>query len=200
MKTASLLTQEIDLTPNCLMTRFPIVFGSGHQSFFYTQRYWYFYPEYLAEHGYSVFHFNFPNQLSPILKEKLENNFSERLRVGEKWHLIIEPNRFNDLANWNLLSHPLFASISILSERAQPKGLQLPIHIQWLVVEKQKTNQTPLLSSYKFHQWIKGAKAPSPDIVGLVPESQKKIAQILLNRMLQLAENDFEQYEMVSTK
>ena len=46
--------EKIDLVPNCLLTRYPIVFVTGRRSAFYFVNYWNQIPAYLAEHGYEV--------------------------------------------------------------------------------------------------------------------------------------------------
>ncbi len=43
-----------ELIPNCLLTRFPIVFVRGRQSPFYFLRYWNTVPQYLRNHGYEI--------------------------------------------------------------------------------------------------------------------------------------------------
>lgn len=46
---------KVTLHPNCLLTRFPIVFIGGAESRFYNGRYWNFIPKALKDHGYEVF-------------------------------------------------------------------------------------------------------------------------------------------------
>jgi hypothetical protein len=44
----------LQLTPNCLLTRYPLVFLTGHRSVFYFFNYWNLIPDFLKEHGYQV--------------------------------------------------------------------------------------------------------------------------------------------------
>lgn len=46
--------KHIDLVPNCLLTRYPLVFVTGPRSAFYFTNYWNQVPAFLAEHGYEV--------------------------------------------------------------------------------------------------------------------------------------------------
>lgn len=50
----SLRLRKIELAPNCLLTRHPIVFVTGRRSIFYFLNYWNQVPAFLAEHGYEV--------------------------------------------------------------------------------------------------------------------------------------------------
>ena len=47
--------ETIDLEPNCLLTKHPIVFVPGKKSLFFYGDYWGFIPFYLREHGYEVY-------------------------------------------------------------------------------------------------------------------------------------------------
>lgn len=46
--------KRLELIPNCLLTRYPLVFVTGKRSAFYFTNYWNQVPAYLAEHGYEV--------------------------------------------------------------------------------------------------------------------------------------------------
>ena len=46
--------QELELRPNCLLTRFPILLIAGQRSIFRPFHYWNEIPDYLREHGYEV--------------------------------------------------------------------------------------------------------------------------------------------------
>src|SRR5690606_20711209 len=48
------------LIPNCLLTRFPIVFIPGPRSIFFFRKYYFKLPSFLAEHGYEVFELHLP--------------------------------------------------------------------------------------------------------------------------------------------
>ncbi len=45
---------QLQLKPNCLLTRYPIVFLCGRRSPFYFLNYWNQIPDFLREHGYDV--------------------------------------------------------------------------------------------------------------------------------------------------
>lgn len=45
---------DLELRPNCLLTRSPIVFVTGRRSLFYFLNYWNEIPGFLREHGYEV--------------------------------------------------------------------------------------------------------------------------------------------------
>ncbi len=50
----SLRLRDIALVPNCLLTRYPIVFITGRRSVFYFLNYWNQVPAFLAAHGYEI--------------------------------------------------------------------------------------------------------------------------------------------------
>lgn len=49
------LLQQLELIPNCLLTRHPIAFLAGEKSIFRIYDYWNSVPEFLREHGYEVY-------------------------------------------------------------------------------------------------------------------------------------------------
>lgn len=51
---------NLELHPNCLLTRSPIVFVTGRRSLFYFLNYWNEIPGFLREHGYDVQVFTLP--------------------------------------------------------------------------------------------------------------------------------------------
>lgn len=46
--------KQLELRPNCLLTRAPLVFVTGRRSLLYFLNYWNEIPEFLREHGYQV--------------------------------------------------------------------------------------------------------------------------------------------------
>jgi hypothetical protein len=70
-----------DLIPNCLLTKYPLVFIPGPRSIFYFMRYWNEIPHFLASHGYEVFYLGLAwrgssrrkNHLAQFLNEKSKN-------------------------------------------------------------------------------------------------------------------------------
>lgn len=68
--------KNLDLIPNCLLTRHPILFVSGRRSLFYFSNYWNRVPRFLTEHGYQIFELELPwrneDQRRLVLREGLE--------------------------------------------------------------------------------------------------------------------------------
>jgi hypothetical protein len=80
---------HIELKPNCLLTRHPVVFVTGPRSVFYFRKYWNAYPEILAEHGYEVFTLHLPWQ-GPQRKNKLQD-FLHQQDGAKRFHFICDP-------------------------------------------------------------------------------------------------------------
>lgn len=80
---------KIQLKPNCLLTRHPIVFVTGPRSIFYFKKYWNAYPEILTEHGYEVFTLHLPwsgSQRGAVLQKFIR----EQEILKKKYHFICD--------------------------------------------------------------------------------------------------------------
>lgn len=135
-----------ELKPNCLLTRWPLLFVSGRKSLFYFQNYWNTVPSYLAQHGYEVFNLELPWRSRNKRIEALQGFFNEH-RSGDfcvsKFHLQIDLSTSEELVT--LLSKADFEAIASItlychvSEDARLaklmntlRGLKRPIEIIYL--------------------------------------------------------------------
>lgn len=104
---------EFPLQPNCLLTRYPVVFLTGPRSIFYFRKYWNAFPVYLAEHGYEVFTVHLPWK-GPARKQKLREFLAEQERTEKVFHFVV------DAATSVELAEVLHASPAVLSQTIPP--------------------------------------------------------------------------------
>ncbi len=98
----------LELKPNCLLTRYPIVFLSGRKSLFRLFDYWNEIPLYLREHGYDVWELEAPpgkDRTEAILRA-LED------LPADKCHLIGDSSSGEELEALARVSHPKIASLT----------------------------------------------------------------------------------------
>jgi len=123
---------EFELTPNCLLTRYPIVFLTGHRSLFYFLSYWNEIPAFLTAHGYQVYVMPLPWKTKAAGKF-LQHYFQRRSSQDQKFHFVIDPSLYSVFES--LLQDGAAAQIASVScighlqltERKSLKGLHLPI-------------------------------------------------------------------------
>lgn len=181
---------DFDLKPNCLLTRWPLVFISGTQSIFYAKKYWNLYPIYLAEHGYEVFHLELPTKRGAarirFFKKFLELEDSKHL------HLIFDQEVYQELnKELNLDSYKNIRSITVLTDlplkstKLSPSSIP---HEEILSAPGQRAK--PLVkAAYQLHQFLFGP-CPSLSTLGVCSDSQFENAEKLLLRAQDLAERD----------
>ena len=89
---------EVELKPNCLLTRYPILFISGYKSLFYFMNYFNHLPDFLKEHGYEVVVLNLAwkaeNTRSAQLLHFLKNAESQ----NKKFHIVYDESIHDEIA------------------------------------------------------------------------------------------------------
>lgn len=84
-----------NLQPNCLLTRYPIIFLSGKTSIFYYGRYWNCIPEWLEAHGYDVLDFEFSHNSFTQRTHELQSLLD--LLKGESFHFAADVSSIDEL-------------------------------------------------------------------------------------------------------
>lgn len=103
-----------ELTPNCLLTRYPLVFVPGQRSLFYFLKYWNEIPHFLASHGYEVFSLHLAWRKSPQRMDQLQRFLEEKSRSPkEKIHLFVDQSSAGEVAN--LLRKTSFSCLASLT-------------------------------------------------------------------------------------
>ena len=110
----------LQLTPNCLLTRYPIVFISGRRSLFYFLNYWNQIPDYLREHGYLIQEL----KLSWRDQNKRTSQLLKFIRELEApCHLIGDDSIESELELVRRLHHPNISSVTSVQVIAREKAL-----------------------------------------------------------------------------
>ncbi|GIL17777.1 MAG: hypothetical protein BroJett040_15280 [Oligoflexia bacterium] len=183
--------KQVELRPNCLLTKAPLLFVSGKKSLFYFLSYWNHLPQILAEHGYEVYHLNLPWKNSTLRQEKLD--FFLRTQA-QSFHLFIDPSTETELKNLISQRHyPTIQSITLVTDHQSTliqtnNSLRPTAHpIEEIILHP--TKKSSLL--WKVHQaWIK-SKAFPQQIVGWSGADQiHHIRNLFLERVIFLAERD----------
>lgn len=133
------LTEVKDLKPNCLLTRYPLLFIPGQRSLFYFLAYWNQIPHWLASHGYEVFLISLPWRNKERRKQALHRLLTQKSAENARFHLfldlssldivkaLLEENDFACLASVTLVGREDSQSQSLSARLAIPiEELELP--------------------------------------------------------------------------
>lgn len=82
---------DFALKPNCLLTRWPLLFVTGPRSLFYFSAYWNLYTSFLAEHGYEVFTLHLPWSDHRTRQQRLEQFLNEQEKAHRHFHFFVDP-------------------------------------------------------------------------------------------------------------
>jgi hypothetical protein len=107
---------EFELVPNCLLTRWPIVFMTGLRSPFYFRNYWNRIPLYLREHGYEVVEHDLPWRNSAARKSELELFLSAAQNQNLRFHFIFDATSVADSEWLAAQRHPVVASNTMVTD------------------------------------------------------------------------------------
>jgi hypothetical protein len=86
-----------DLKPNCLLTRYPLVFITGRRSLFYFLSYWNDIPDFLAQHGFQVELVNIRWNHTHHRFQDLQTTLQSYDRAGKRIHLCIDSTSLKEL-------------------------------------------------------------------------------------------------------
>ncbi len=195
----SRLFEVLELIPNRLLTRYPLVFASGKRSLFYFLAYWNSAPHWLASHGYEVFHLNLAWKDSAKRQRRLLEFLKEYSSGGRKVHLIIDQSSYHDLSQ--LLYQHSFSCLASVTLAGQLPGksafslrrLSCPIEEADF---SRSQDKNPLF--WRLHLIWTSQKINTPlSCLGwrldhkLRETGKSSMAEDLLNRAQFLAERDF---------
>jgi hypothetical protein len=104
--------RDLELKPNCLLTRYPIVFMTGRRSIFYFKNYWNQIPTFLAEHGYEVEILELPWKNEALRSAAAQVMLSRRERPC---HVIADSSQSAELEAIYALNLPTVKSATVTS-------------------------------------------------------------------------------------
>lgn len=185
-----------ELQPNCLLTRWPLLFVTGQRSFFYFSNYWNIYPSYLAEHGYEVFHLRLPWS-NPLLRQsRLIEFLKSQDQAKRKFHMIMDSTTLQefDTTLRELRPDCVMSITEITGPENKPTtpSLTTPI-VPQATIETLPTQKGSFFIklSYDLHKLLLfGRPLPSLSTLGALQTTQLQNARLLLERSQSLAEMD----------
>ncbi|QDK45152.1 hypothetical protein DOM22_08275 [Bdellovibrio sp. ZAP7] len=185
-----------ELQPNCLLTRWPLLFVTGQRSFFYFSNYWNIYPSYLAEHGYEVFHLRLPWS-NPLLRQsRLIEFLKSQDEAKRKFHMIMDSTTLQEFDSVLRELRPdcVMSITEINGNETKPTATSLttPIVPQATIETlPSKKGSFFIKWAYNLHQIILfGRPLPSLSTLGAIEATQLQNARLLLERSQSLAEMD----------
>lgn len=189
---------NFDLKPNCLLTRWPVVFVTGPRSLFYFSRYWNLYPIFLAEHGYEVYTVHLPWHDRGHRRARFALFLEQQKNHGRNFHLILDPaskTEFQDLLQnaFGLKSLTEISDKITSSSEASANLLRPAFSAPYSILEFSPSPKAGffLELSYRLHRlFLKNRPLPSLNTLAAVSQTAIENSLQLLERAQTLAEMD----------
>lgn len=160
--------ENLALRPNCLLTRYPLVFITGPRSLFYHEKLGGFLQDFTAAHGYVVRSPAMPFR-SPILRQLHLRNWLKQQPEG-CFHFILSENTYNEFREFWLSFE---SSTFTLVPRDLPQTLPRE---PW---------------SYRLHRFFCAIMGTSADpYEQTLPDNSPEFYDRFLDHCIELAEND----------
>ncbi|NUN06783.1 MAG: hypothetical protein HUU57_13595 [Bdellovibrio sp.] len=185
-----------ELKPNCLLTRWPVLFVTGHRSLFYFKSYWNSYTPFLAEHGYEVFTLHLPWKSTEQRRQRLVQFLEQQENQHRHFHLFVDSNTLSEFAD--LLRQHKSAAIKSLTEVHGPEHPRQNLALSAFPLPLGEVLCHPLPHpsffmrlTYHLHTKMLHLKSsPSLSTLGAVPQTAITNGLLLLERAQTLAEMD----------
>jgi len=183
------------LHPNCLLTRWPLLFVTGPRSFFYFSSYWNIYTSYLAEHGYEVFNLRLPWSNPRLRYERFAEFLKSQDQAQRKFHLVVDQYTFDEFEHY-LREHKPHCVISVtkmtdIHSQADATLKAFPVPVATVETIAGRKSSFFVRFAYSVHQVLLAGKAlPSLNVLGACEDSSLQNARLLLDRAQILAEMD----------
>lgn len=185
-----------ELKPNCLLTRWPVLFVTGHRSLFYFKSYWNAYTPFLAEHGYEVFTLHLPWKSTEQRCQRLMQFLKQQENQQRQFHLFLDSNTFSEFAD--LFREHKFTVIRSLTEIHGPEhprhNLSLsafPLPLGEVLCQNSPHPSFFMRLTYHLHtKMVRLKVSPTLSTLGAVPQTAIANGLLLLERAQTLAEMD----------
>lgn len=188
---------HFELKPNCLLTRWPILFITGPRTLFYFSSYWNIYSPFLAEHGYETFTLHLPWAQLEARKKRFLEFLEIQEKAGKRFHLFMDPATLHDLDN--LLRDRSYNCLASLTEIGDAPTLSLtrqglqPFPLVTGTIDCQLAKSIPpsLKITYYLHRlFIRRHDIISLSALGACDETALHNAALVLSRAQTLGEMD----------
>lgn len=189
---------SFDLKPNCLLTRWPLVFVTGPRSLFYFSNYWNLYTVFLAEHGYEVFTLHLPWSNLEDRKARFEEFLKTQETAQKHFHFFMDAPTFAEFRH--LLKERKSDVVCSLNEVVDLDSADTQITTELSAlpfptgVIECKINPIPSLFvkwTYAFHRLVRHNQTlPSLSTLGVTNQKDLQNCFRLLERAQTLAEMD----------
>jgi hypothetical protein len=164
----SMNTDNLVLRPNCLMTKYPIVFISGIRSLFFYEKLGKFLQDFIAAHGYVVLSPALPFRSAELRQFYLSNWLKQR--PGQSFHFILGEQTYSEFNN-------------LLADQTQSSFTLIPRDLKFEVKDE------PL--NYRLHRifcTLFGSQAEP--YVQTLPQKSSEFYDRFLDHCVELAENE----------
>ena len=163
-------TNNLALRPNCLLTRYPIVFINPPRSLFWHEKLGGWYQDLLTEHGYQVYCPPMAFRDRNLRFKSLENWLKQQ--KGSRFHFVLTRT---SLEEFKAIFDKLSESTFTFSDDFNP------------------TPSTRISNSFQYllHRWFCSLDSVKiPDYSAVFPVKTRTEFDRLLDRCIELAEND----------
>ena len=190
---------KFDLEPNCLLTRWNVLFITGPRSFFYFSRYWNIYPVYLAEHGYEVFTLHLPWNKPYIRIQRFKEFLRTQSELKRHFHLVFDSTSLIEFQEMLRSERPAcVASVTEIADHDADEvvmGLS-PFPMPFARISTIKTAEKgpwTLSLAYDLHRLFNPKRhLSSAATLGAIKEVELQNSKLLLERVRTLAEMDLQ--------
>lgn len=184
-----------ELKPNCLLTRWPVLFLTGPRSMFYFSSYWNLYTPYLAEHGYEVFTLHLPWNNPRLRQERFEYFLNQQESQNRKFHLVLDTPTFTEFQDVLRKRSPSVMSITRICDSGKDTGpgdlRAFPLPVAEIEMRDTPKGSLFLHLGYHLHkQWVRRKDLNSLSSLGALPATALENSGRLLERAQTLAEMD----------
>ena len=188
---------QYKLIPNCLLTRYPLLFLTGPRSLFYFTSYWNTYTAYLAEHGYEVFNLKLPWNNPEQRIQRFDQFLFEQEKMNGGFHLFLDSvtlEEFNPLLRQR--NSPSILSLTEITSPGKECSLNqvhpLPYPFYSINCSKNENSDLLGLMAFTFHKWTlkKYKNLPTIEILGGCEKTALKNSNLVLARAIFLAEEE----------